>query len=86
MVAQKNYARAAEIYKELLKNYFEKSLKENIPLLLAVCYEEIKDFQTAIKTLEILVGKYTPPEYIELRIKRLKERLKNQPGAKGFRK
>jgi len=86
LVAQKNYLRAAEIYRTVIKNYPEISKTENVALTLAVCYEESQDYVAAIKTLESLRGYYKPEEYIDLRIKRLQERQKNQPGAKGYRK
>lgn len=86
LVAKKRFSDAAEIYKALLKEFPERSKQENVGLQLTVCYEENQDFQKAIATLETLRGNYSPPEYIELRIKRLQERARNQPGAKGYRK
>lgn len=86
LVAQKNYLRAAEIFRNVIRDYPDMAKKENVPLTLAVCYEESQEYADAIKMLEQLRSYYTPVEYIDLRIKRLKERQKNQPGAKGIRK
>ncbi|MEK6774826.1 MAG: tetratricopeptide repeat protein [Bdellovibrionota bacterium] len=86
LVAQKNYLRAAEIFRNVIQAYPETAKKENVALTLAVCYEESQDYPSAIKMLEQLRGQYTPVEYIDLRIKRLKERQKNQPGAKRIHK
>lgn len=86
LVARKEFQKAAEIFKNLLEKYPEKSSQENVALTLAVCYEESEDFQNAIKVLEQHRLTYKPAEYIELRIKRLQERMKNAPGAKGYRK
>lgn len=86
LIARKLFAEAADIYKTLLREFPERSKQENVALQLAVCYEESEDFKQAIATLETLRGNYSPPEYIELRIKRLQERQRNQPGAKGYRK
>nr|WP_295901245.1 tetratricopeptide repeat protein [uncultured Bdellovibrio sp.] len=86
LVARKDFAKAAEIFKNLIQNFPEKAIQENVALTLAVCYEENFDFKSAIAILEQYKSKYSPPEYIELRIKRLQERMKNAPGAKGFRK
>ncbi|MEK2643668.1 tetratricopeptide repeat protein [Bdellovibrio sp. BCCA] len=86
LVARKDFAKAADIFKDLIKNFPEKAIQENVALILAVCYEENLDFKSAIAVLEEYKNKYSPPEYIELRIKRLQERMKNAPGAKGFRK
>lgn len=86
LVARKDFVKAADIFKTLITKYPEKSSQENVALILAVCYEENMDFKSAIAVLEENRAKYSPQEYIELRIKRLQERMKNAPGAKGFRK
>ncbi|MGZ3768444.1 MAG: tetratricopeptide repeat protein [Bdellovibrio sp.] len=86
LVGKKDFKAAAEIFKNLLQNHPEKAIQENVALTLAVCYEENFDFKGAIAVLEQYRNKYTRQEYIELRIKRLQERMKNAPGAKGFRK
>ncbi len=86
LIAQKEFSKAAILFKELIKDYPEKAQHENVPLTLAVCYEEAGELKDALVVLDGLRKTYQPPEYIELRIKRLKERQKNQPGAKGFRK
>lgn len=86
LVAQKQHAKAVDIFKKLTLDFPERASKENVGLTLAVSYEESGDFKNAIRILEDFRGKYNPPEYIELRIKRLQERLRNAPGAKGFRK
>lgn len=86
LVAQKDYPKAVEVFRKVMADFPAKSLKENVGLILAVCYEESGDFKGAIRILEEYRGKYSPPEYIELRIKKLQERLRNAPGAKGFRK
>lgn len=85
-VAQKDFLGAAETFRGLIANFPERSIQENIQLSLAVCYEENGDFTNALSTLNSLKGKYNPAEYLELRIKRVLERQKNVPGAKGYRK
>lgn len=84
LVAQKKFQKAAAIFIELMKIFPDKSLKENVGLTLAVCYEENQQYKEAIEILETLRATYKPQEYIELRVKKLKERMKNQPGAKGL--
>lgn len=86
LVARKDFAKAIEIFKSLIKEFPQFSMDENIGLTLAVCYEENLNFKEAIKVLESYRGTYLPPEFIELRIKRIKQRMKNAPGAKGYRK
>lgn len=84
LVAQKTFPKAIIIYNDILKRFPLLSQKENVKLTLAVCYEENLQFKESIEILEKLKDIYNPPEYIELRIKKLKERLKNLPGAKGL--
>ncbi|MGZ3780368.1 MAG: tetratricopeptide repeat protein [Pseudobdellovibrionaceae bacterium] len=86
LVGKKDFKAAAEIFKNLLQKFPEKAEQENVALTLAVCYEENFDFKNALSVLEQHRNKYNPREYIELRIKRLQERMKNAPGARGYRK
>jgi tetratricopeptide (TPR) repeat protein len=85
-IAQKEYSKAIELLKKVIATYPDKALQENVPQTLAVCYEETSNFLEAIKTLESIKQHHPQPDYVELRIKRLKERQKNAPGAKGLRK
>lgn len=86
-LAKKDLPAAAEVFKGLLQEFPERAIKDNVGLTLSVCYEEMKDFKSAIEVLEKLKASHPMPEYIDIRIKRLSERLKNQPGARGrFRK
>jgi lipopolysaccharide biosynthesis regulator YciM len=85
-IAQKEYPKAIEILKKVIAIYPQKSLAENVYQTLAVCYEESGNFADAIKMLEVAKENHSQPDYVELRIKRLKERQKNQPGARGLRK
>lgn len=82
-LAKKNLVKAADIYKKMIVDFPEKSIKENIGLTLSVCYEEMKDFKSAIETLKTFRNSHPVPEYIDIRISRLEERIKNQPGARG---
>ncbi|MBX2995590.1 MAG: tetratricopeptide repeat protein [Bdellovibrionaceae bacterium] len=86
VLARKDLQRAAEILKEMIKANPKKAQKENVGLTLAVAYEEMKDYKKAIETLQEIRGDHAMPDYIDVRIKRLQERVKNQPGARGFRK
>ena len=82
-LAQKNLMKAVDIFKKMLTDFPERSAKENIGLTLSVCYEELKDYKSAIEILEKLKASHPLPEYIDIRIHRLNDRLKNQPGARG---
>jgi tetratricopeptide (TPR) repeat protein len=85
-LAQKNIKKSSEIFKEIMDEFPKRALQENVGLTLAVAYEEQNDFISAINMMEKIKPFFKPPEYIDLRIKRLKERQKNAPGAMGFKK
>lgn len=85
-VAQKKFLEAAALFRDLIAKFPEKALAENVHLVLSLSLEESGDYKKALSTLEEIQPVYKPAEYLELRIKRIKERAKNQPGAKGFRK
>lgn len=86
LIAKKELPRAAELLKDILQKYPQRSTKENVALTLAVCFEEMKDYKGAMDTLQKMKATHPFPEYIDVRIKRIQERIKNQPGAKGMRK
>ena len=85
-LAEKNLQKAADVFRELMQKFPQRAKQDNVGLTLAVCYEEMKDYKNAIATLEILKQTHPMPEYIDVRIKRLSEMARNQPGARGFRK
>jgi tetratricopeptide (TPR) repeat protein len=82
-LAEKDLPTAIGLFKSLLTEFPDRAIKDNVGLTLSVCYEEMKDFRGAIEVLEQLKATHPMPEYIDIRIKRLQERLKNQPGARG---
>jgi tetratricopeptide (TPR) repeat protein len=78
-IAQKDHQAASLLYAKLISKYPERSKKEDIFLSLVLCYEELGDYKKALDVLEILRPTYKPTEYLDLKIKRLLERQKNQP-------
>lgn len=86
LMAAKDFDPAIVLLQELLAKWRKKALQENVPMTLAVCFEEKRDFKSAIQILESVKAEHAVPEYVELRVKRLKERSLNQPGARGWRK
>lgn len=82
-LAKKDIPKAVASFKDLLTKFPEKSQKENVSLTLSVCYEEQGDYAAAIDTLEGMKKYHPMPDYIDIRIQRLRQRLKNQPGARG---
>jgi len=85
-LAKKDLTKAATVFQQVLKEFPKRSKSENVGLTLAVCYEEMKDYKNAVHILREMRGSHPIPEYIDLRIKRLEDRQKNLPGARGFRK
>jgi tetratricopeptide (TPR) repeat protein len=86
LVAQKKQADAAVLWQDIMKEFPERSKKENVALNLVVCYEEQKDFGKAVEVLERMKADYPNPEFLDVRIQRLKERQSNQPGAQGLKR
>ncbi len=77
---------AIKVFKELMTSNPKKAQSENVGINLSVAHEEKKDFKKAIEILESIKESYPTQEFIELKIKRLKERAENQPGAKGLKR
>lgn len=86
LVAGHHLADAAVFWDQILKEFPERSKKENVAMNLVVCYEELKDFGKAIEVLERMKADYPNPEFLNIRIARLKERKSNQPGAEGLKR
>lgn len=72
--------------KEVMAKFPDRAKAETIGLVLAICYEEKKDFSKAVETLESIKNDYPRKEFIENKIKALKERQSLMPGARGLRK
>ncbi len=82
----KDLDEAIATLKQLLEKYPERSKTETIGLMLAVTYEEQKNYAKAIETLESIKNIYPRRAFIEHKIKTLKERQSYLPGARGWRK
>lgn len=82
-LADKQLPKAIQVFREVMSKYPEKSKKENVALTLSICYEEMKDFKSAIEVLEEMKSYHPMPEYIDLRVSRMQEKMRNQPGARG---
>lgn len=85
-LSAKELDKAAQTYYELLETFPEESKKDEIALSLAVCYEDQENYMKSIEVLEGMKKTYSHPEFIELRIKRLKDRQMQKPGAHGLKK
>jgi tetratricopeptide (TPR) repeat protein len=85
-ISNKHYGDAATILEDVLKEFPDRAKKENLHLSLVVCYEDIREFAKAIQVLESMRSWYNHTDFLDLRIKRLKERSSNQPGAQGWKR
>lgn len=86
LLTTKRHDEAAAVFEDLIKNYPEEAMKENVQLSLAVTFEEKGDLNKAIAVLEGVKKIHPSPDFIELRINRIRERMANLPGAGGFSK
>ena len=71
---------------QLIAKYPAKAKAETVGLILAVCYEEKKDYAKAIETLQSIKNTYPRRAFIEQKIKTLRERQGLLPGARGLKK
>ncbi|HVK60651.1 MAG TPA: tetratricopeptide repeat protein [Bdellovibrionales bacterium] len=82
----KKHEEAIAVLKTLIEQYPERSKNETIGLILAICYEEQENYAKAIETLQSIKDSYPRKEFIENKIKVLKERESQRPGARGLKK
>ena len=82
----KELDQAIETLTELIKEDPERAREEKVGLLLAICYEEQKTFGKAVETLMSIRDSYPNKDFIDTKIRALKEREYHQPGARGLRK
>jgi tetratricopeptide (TPR) repeat protein len=75
----KNHFDAAKALERILQRFPDKSKKENVGINLALCYEEMGVHTEALRVLESLKSYYEPKEYVELRIRKIRERYLNLP-------
>ncbi|MEI7972792.1 MAG: tetratricopeptide repeat protein [Bdellovibrio sp.] len=85
-LAQKDLTKSAQAFEKAMQMDASRAVRENVAIQLAVAFEEMKDFEKAIRVLKNMKPYHPQPDYIEIRIRRLLERQRSQPGAMGFRK
>ncbi len=86
LMAKKDLHEATGLWESLLKDFPERATKENIGMNLVFCYEESKNFLKAVDVLEGMKTQYPNPEFLNMKIERLKERHDNLPGARGWKR
>ena len=77
----KKIDKGIDTFKEVMDRFPKKSRTDDIALNLAVCYEEENKFRHSIRVLQSIRATYPSPQFIDARIKRLKERLAEMPKA-----
>ncbi|MES2802418.1 MAG: hypothetical protein V4654_07995 [Bdellovibrionota bacterium] len=80
------YDEAVKNYNLILANDPKYFLDENLYVAIAMTYEEKQDYKTALAYILQNKDKIKDGSYVELRIKRLNEKLLNKPFTKGVRK
>ena len=73
LLTLKRLDEAIQQYKTLLETEPKRSREENVALNLAVCFEEQNNFEAAIEVLQEMKEDYPQPEFVELKIQRLKK-------------
>jgi tetratricopeptide (TPR) repeat protein len=86
LVAQKKFDEALACYEEIFKIDADFFQRENLFISTSIVYEEKEDYSSALAYLQKHQEQIKDKAYLELRIKRLKERLTNKPLFKGRRK
>jgi tetratricopeptide (TPR) repeat protein len=86
LVSQKKYDDALAAFEEIRKADATFFAKENLYISTSVVFEEKEDYASALIYLEKYQALIDDKSYLELRIKRLKEKLTNKPLFKGRRK
>ncbi|MBC7742755.1 MAG: hypothetical protein H7061_11185 [Bdellovibrionaceae bacterium] len=86
LISEKKFDEAIAAYADLLtldEPFFN---KENLYIATSIAYEEKEDYAAALAYLQTYKDRIQDKAYLELRIKRLSERLTNKPLFKGRRK
>ncbi len=79
----KDNNKALAVYSYLGHNFPKRAKAENIALNESICYESENRLNKAIATLKTIESTYKDPEFIALKIKRLRELESNTPGDHG---
>ncbi len=82
LLTQKKIEEAITELKKLKKDFPQKAKEEKISFIIAVAYEDRNEFEKAAEILNEIKTDYDDPGFIEIKLKRLKERMLNQPGKR----
>ncbi len=86
LIATQRFDESLVVYEELRTLDADFFAKENLYVAASIAYEEKQDYAAALAYLEKYHEQIKDKSYLELRTKRLKERLANKPLFKGRRK
>ena len=81
-VTKKKYQKAAKVFEHLMKDYPQKSIKENVFVNLVLTYKQLDKIDEAIFFLKSISLKVAKPELINFHIQNLEETKKNRPSVK----
>jgi tetratricopeptide (TPR) repeat protein len=83
----KRVDQAIKAYRSILTEYPDLSKKEKVEMSLVVSLEETEKFQEAIDLLDLMKkDSASDADFLELKIAKLQERMRNLPGARGLRR
>lgn len=85
-IGAREHDEAAKVLEQMIAKFPERAKKDSLALMLAVAFEEQKNFAKAIETLERIRTFDSRKAFIDEKIQSLRERQSQQPGARGFRK
>jgi tetratricopeptide (TPR) repeat protein len=86
LVGARDHDQAAKVLDSMMSQFPDRARRDSIPLMLAVAFEEQRNYAKAIEVLS-KVREYDPRKsFFDEKIKSLKERQAQQPGARGFHK
>lgn len=84
--SQKKLDEALKIYEEIFSKTPKYFIDENLFSAVSLIQEEKKDYKVAIEYLTKNAGHIADKNYLELRLKKLKEKQINKPFSRGMRK
>lgn len=86
LLTLRNPDEAIKTYNIILEKSPEYFAAENLYVAVAMVYEEKQDYKSALAYLNQNKSKIKDQAYVELRLKRLDEKLENKPFLRGVRK
>ena len=84
--SQQKFDESIKILEEIYKNNKKYFIDENLHAAISNIHEEKKDYKIAIEYLEKNANEISNKNYLELRIKKMKEKQINKPFSRGVRK